>query len=63
VIKIEQLDVRFDVEGEGDEAVFARLFERHIRRWGRAESEARARQRLVERERSLTGGGRNREGE
>lgn len=52
---IEHLEVRFDVEGEGDEAVFGRLFERHIRRWERAQAEARARHRLVERERSLSG--------
>jgi hypothetical protein len=58
VITIEQLDVRFDVEGEGDEAVFARLFERHMRRWERAEAEALARHRVAERERSLSGDGR-----
>ncbi len=31
MLKIEHLDVRLDVEGEGDEAVFAKLFDKYIR--------------------------------
>lgn len=53
MVKIEQLEVRFDVEGDGDEAAFARLFEAHIRRWSRAEADARSRQRQGDREREL----------
>ena len=33
MITIQNLEVRFEVEGEGDEAVFARLFQKHMRRW------------------------------
>jgi len=33
MITIQQLDVRFEVEGEGDEVVFARLFQKNMRRW------------------------------
>jgi hypothetical protein len=53
MVTIQNLDVRFDVEGDGDEATFARLFEAHIRRWHRQESERRARDRLAEAERAL----------
>lgn len=53
MVTIHNLEVRFDVEGEGDEAVFARLFEKYIRRWSRAEEEARERARRAESERSL----------
>lgn len=53
MVTIHNLEVRFDVEGDGDEAVFARLFEKHIRRWSEAECEARERARRSESERSL----------
>jgi hypothetical protein len=33
MITIQNLEVRFEVEGEGDAAVFARLFQQHMRRW------------------------------
>lgn len=33
MITIQNLEVRFEVEGEGDEAVFSRLFEKNMRRW------------------------------
>ena len=33
MITILNLEVRFEVEGEGDEAVFARLFQKNMRRW------------------------------
>lgn len=36
MITIEHLEVRFEVEGEGDEAVFARLFQKNMRRWQEA---------------------------
>jgi hypothetical protein len=53
VVTIQNLDVRFDVEGEGDEAVFLRLFEKHIRRWSQAEHDARERTKRVDAERAL----------
>lgn len=53
MVNIDHLDVQFDVEGEGDEAVFARLFARHIGRWHAAEQEASRRARRVEAERAL----------
>ncbi len=53
MITIHNLEVRFEVEGEGDEAVFARLFERHMRRWqALAEQQARH-ERKLERERAI----------
>jgi uncharacterized protein YdcH (DUF465 family) len=50
---IHNLEVRFDVEGEGDDAVFTRLFEKHIRVWDKMKTEMKARQRFMEAERSL----------
>ena len=41
-LTIQQLHVRFQVEGE-DEAEFTRLFDRHIRAWSRAVEAERAR--------------------
>jgi hypothetical protein len=59
MITIHNLEVRFDVEGEGDDAVFARLFEKHIRAWSRREREARAR--LVQSEQDRAVGDRSAE--
>lgn len=53
MVTIENLEVRFDVEGEGDEATFGRLFLRNIRRWSREEAEAKVRKRDADRERRL----------
>jgi hypothetical protein len=50
---IHNLEVRLDVEGEGDEAVFVKLFDKYIRKWHRASEEAKARQRLTDEHRSL----------
>lgn len=52
-VTIQNLEVRFDVEGEGDEAVFARLFSKYIKQWSRQETEQRARQRMSDAERAL----------
>lgn len=52
-VTIQNLDVRFDVEGEGDEAVFAKLFAKYARRWGREHDEEEARARRSNCERSL----------
>ena len=54
MVTIEHLEVRFDVEGESDEVVFARLFERHIRRWHDDMQDRKARGKRLEAERSLT---------
>ncbi|HYP27444.1 MAG TPA: hypothetical protein VE262_12065 [Blastocatellia bacterium] len=53
MVTINNLDVRFDVEGEGDEAAFARLFEKYANKWGRRQEEARERERRAEAERSV----------
>lgn len=53
MVTINNLEVHFDVEGEGDEAVFAKLFEKYIRKWSRMQAEAQARQRQADSERSL----------
>jgi hypothetical protein len=53
MVTIHNLEVRLDVEGEGDEAVFARLFDKYIRKWQRVADEARQRQRLANQCRGL----------
>ena len=50
MVTIENLEVQFDVEGEGDEAVFAKLFEQHMRRYSRMEQSLRDRERRMEAE-------------
>ena len=52
-VTIQNLDVRFDVEGEGDEAVFARLFAEHIKQWSREEEDRKTREQRVSADRSL----------
>ncbi|MCI0392760.1 MAG: hypothetical protein MOB07_28850 [Acidobacteria bacterium] len=52
-VTIQNLEVQFDVDGEGDDAAFARLFEKYIRQWARKQEEAQAREKWIERERSL----------
>ena len=52
-VTIHNLDVRFDVEGEGDEKVFARLFSKYARRWAQERDEETARQKHSDSERSL----------
>jgi len=53
MVTINNLEVHFDVEGEGDQAVFAKLFEKHIRAWSRLQAEAQARKRQSDAERAL----------
>jgi len=53
MVTINQLDVRFDVEGGDDDATFARLFEKYIRQWSSKQEEARDHQRRGDEERSL----------
>jgi hypothetical protein len=53
MVTIHNLEVRLDVEGDGDEAVFSRLFDKYIRKWERLAEEAKCRQRQVNESRSL----------
>lgn len=53
MVTIRNLEVTFDVEGEGDAAAFSRLFERHIEAWCRREEEKKKRRRSLEEQRSL----------
>lgn len=53
MVTIQHVEVRLDVEGEGDEVVFARLFEKHMKTWRRLEDEAQQRKRMAESERRL----------
>lgn len=53
MVNISNLEVRFDVEGDGDDAAFARLFEKHIRRWSREAEEERERERRGRDERAV----------
>ena len=52
MITIQNLEVRFDVEGS-DEEVFARLFQKFIRSWSELDEQRRALECQVERERVL----------
>lgn len=53
MVNINNLEVRFDVEGEGDDASFARMFDKFIRRWSREAEEAREREHRGRDERAL----------
>ncbi len=53
MVEIHNLDVTLDVEGEGDAAVFARLFAKHNEAWSRREEEERKRERAGEEQRGL----------
>jgi hypothetical protein len=53
MVTIQNLDVTFDVEGEGDSAAFSRLFERHIEAWCRRQERETRRRQAVEEQRGL----------
>jgi hypothetical protein len=53
MVTINNLDVRFDVEGGDDDATFRRLFEKYIRQWSSNEEEAKERERRGRDESSL----------
>ena len=53
MVTIHNLEIRMDVEGEGDEAVFARYFEKYIKNWNRLREEAEMRRRMLNVERAL----------
>jgi len=52
MVTIQHLEVQLEVDGT-EEAAFARLFDKYIRRWNRAMEETRARTALLDRERRI----------
>jgi len=52
-VTIHNLEVKFDVEGDGDEAVFAKLFSKYANRWTRQVEEEKLRTQRSMCERSL----------
>jgi hypothetical protein len=53
MVTINHLDVRFDVEGDDDDASFCRLFEKYIRQWSTKQEEAKEREQRGKKDRSL----------
>jgi hypothetical protein len=53
VLTIHNLEVHLEVQGDGDEAVFSRFFEKYIRKWSQLMEEAKARERQANENRSL----------
>ena len=53
MVTIHNLEVRLEVEGEGDEAVFTKYFDKYIRKWSRLTEEAKARKCQADENRSL----------
>jgi hypothetical protein len=51
-VRIEMLEVHFDVAGDGDRE-FAKLFERYINHWSRTQNERDVRDRQFEAERTV----------
>jgi hypothetical protein len=51
------MEVRFDVEGDSDEKVFARLFSRYIARWAQQQHQQACRDKNARHERALGDGG------
>jgi hypothetical protein len=63
MVTIQSMEVRFEVEGDGDEQAFARLFERHIRSWASHEHARKLREKRNKTERSLGDGAGDADGE
>jgi hypothetical protein len=53
MVTIRHLEVRLERDGEGDEAVFIRHFEKCIAQWHRRMEEAKARQKMADQHRSV----------
>jgi hypothetical protein len=53
MVTIHHLEVHLEIEGEGDEAVFSRLFDKHIGKWHKLAEEAKLRQCRADDYRSL----------
>ena len=56
MIRINHVEVHFEVDGSDDDATFSRMFRRHIDEWQRTYQEQQERARLAERERGLGDG-------
>ena len=52
-VRIRNVELIAEVNGEGDEAVFARFFEKYIKRWDSKEAEMKTRQCRLEANRAL----------
>lgn len=50
MVTIQNLEVQFDVVGDGDEGVFARLFQQHMRQYMRNQQVQREQERRIEAE-------------
>jgi len=57
MVTIHNLEVRLDVEGEGDEAVFVKMFDKYIKLWHRRMEEAKRKQKIADEHRSVVAGG------
>ena len=53
MVTIHNLDVHLDVQGEGDEAVFVRLFQKYMRRWCEQENRQKQQAKRAAADRSL----------
>lgn len=53
MVTIHNLEVRLEVEGDGDEAVFSRLFNKYMRQWSKEEARLRHDARRAESDRAL----------
>lgn len=56
MISIGHVEIHFEVDGEGDEATFVRLFEKYHARAARLQAEATRREERTAAERRLHGG-------
>lgn len=54
-VTIERLNVQFDVDGAGQDTVFAALFDRHIKEWSRRDCERKEREKASVAARTLGG--------
>ena len=53
MVSINNLEVRFDVEGEGDDAAFSKLFEKYVRQWSSQQEEVNEREQRGREERAV----------
>jgi len=53
MVTIHNLEVKLEVEGEGDEAVFVKMFEKYIKLWSRRVEEAKRKQKIANEHRSV----------
>jgi len=53
MVTIHNLEVKLEVEGAGDEAVFVTMFEKYIKLWSRHMEEAKRKQKIANEHRSV----------